>query len=340
MTRGYADMLAAVALARVAGLYRPDENVADVSIVPLFETLDDLERCPRELAAAFADPVYARYLALRGSAQEVMIGYSDSNKDAGILASSFALYGAQKGIVTLEARTGLTVTVFHGRGGSIGRGGGPSRRAIEGLPPGSIDGRFKLTEQGEVLAWKYLLPPIAARNLENSPWPASSVRRSRPRGVGPPRAGRDPRVRIGHGDRGRHQPRAMYRGLIHHPGFVEYFHQSTPLDEVGALPLGSRPARRTGATSLADLRAIPWVFGWTQTRQMVLFGWFGAGRASSRVGARRTACRSFVACAKRGPSLPPPSTPSPSRWPRPTCRSPPSTPRWSTIAPSPAPSFA
>jgi phosphoenolpyruvate carboxylase len=277
MTRGHADMIAALVLARMSGLYRPEAGVAEVSIVPLFETLDDLERCPRELAAAVADPAYARYLELRGRAQEVMVGYSDSNKDAGILASSFALYRAQQGIVELERRTGIAVKVFHGRGGSIGRGGGPSRRAIEGLPPGSIDGRFKLTEQGEVLAWKYLLPPIAQRNLEltiGGVLGASLASKAPAASATPDEIGAFEAAFT----RAAATSLEVYRGLVHHAAFVAYFQQSTPLDEIGALPLGSRPSRRTGASSLADLRAIPWVFAWNQSRQMVP-GWFGAGRA-------------------------------------------------------------
>jgi phosphoenolpyruvate carboxylase len=273
MTHGHEDMLCALVLARIAGLYRPEVDVADVSIVPLFETLADLERCPRELAAAFADPAYARYLAIRGRTQEVMIGYSDSNKDAGIVASSYALYNAQKGIVELVSSSKIHVKVFHGRGGSIGRGGGPSRRAIEGLPPGSIDGRFKLTEQGEVLGWKYLLPPIAQRNLELAiggvlgaslphDYPAAAELAEYETAM----------TRVAA------TSLEAYRGLVSHPRFVEYFQQSTPLDEIGALPLGSRPSRRSGGASLDDLRAIPWVFAWNQSRQMVP-GWFGAGRA-------------------------------------------------------------
>ena len=200
-----------------------------------------------------------------------MLGYSDSNKDAGILASSFALYRAQQGIVELERRHGVAVKVFHGRGGSIGRGGGPSQRAIESLPPGSIDGRFKLTEQGEVLGWKYLLPPIAERNLALT---VGGVL-----GASLPSA---PAADISEYEAAFARAAATsldaYRALIHHPRFVEYFQQSSPLDEIGALPLGSRPARRSGGASLEDLRAIPWVFAWNQSRQMVP-GWFGAGRA-------------------------------------------------------------
>ncbi|HEY2509584.1 MAG TPA: phosphoenolpyruvate carboxylase [Polyangiaceae bacterium] len=273
MTHGHDDMLAALVLARAAGLYVPEANVAGVSIVPLFETLDDLERCPRELAAAITDPAYARYLDARGRTQEVMVGYSDSNKDAGILASSFALYRAQQGIVELERRHRVAVKVFHGRGGSIGRGGGPSRRAIEGLPPGSLDGRFKLTEQGEVLGWKYLLPPIAQRNLELT---VEGVLGASLQAQDPPLAElKDYEEAF---ERAAATSLVRYRALVRDPRFIEYFTQSTPLDEIGALPLGSRPARRTGAASLDDLRAIPWVFAWNQSRQMVP-GWFGAGAA-------------------------------------------------------------
>ena len=275
MTHGHEDMLAALVLARAAGLYVPDEGVADLSIVPLFETLDDLERCPLELSRAVADPAYGRYIALRGGAQEIMVGYSDSNKDAGLVASSLALYTAQKGIVEVERATGTRVKVFHGRGGSIGRGGGPSRRAIEGLPPGSIDGRFKLTEQGEVLGWKYLLPPIAERNLQLTVGGVLTASLTHER-TG--EAAADLAEYEAAFSRVAATSLEAYRGLVRHPRFVEYFQQSTPLDEIGALPLGSRPARRSGAASLDDLRAIPWVFAWNQSRQMVP-GWFGAGRA-------------------------------------------------------------
>ena len=262
--------------AAIVGLYRPEEKIAELSIVPLFETLDDLERCPVELSRAIGDAAYARYIALRGGAQEIMVGYSDSNKDAGIVSSSLALYQAQQGIVALEAATGTRVKVFHGRGGSIGRGGGPSRRAIESLPPGSIDARFKLTEQGEVLGWKYLLPPIAERNLELTV--SGVLRASLPRT--PDEVAADAEIAEYERAFSRVASTSLeaYRGLVRHPRFVEYFQQSTPLDEIGALPLGSRPARRSGATSLDDLRAIPWVFAWNQSRQMVP-GWFGAGRA-------------------------------------------------------------
>ncbi len=273
MTHGHQDMLATLFLARCAGLYRPEEGVADLSIVPLFETLDDLDRAPPELELAFSDSHYAKYLALRGRRQEVMVGYSDSNKDAGILASSFALYRAQRACSEVGRRHGIALTIFHGRGGSIGRGGGPSQRAIESLPPGSIQGRFKLTEQGEVLGWKYLMPEIAVRNLELT---ASGVLRASLIADYPP----DEELAEYEAAFARAADVSLevYRALVRNPAFPEYFAQSTPIEEIGALPLGSRPARRTGMKTIEDLRAIPWVFAWNQSRQMVP-GWFGAGRA-------------------------------------------------------------
>jgi phosphoenolpyruvate carboxylase len=275
MAHGHEDMLATLVLARIAGLYRPSEGVADVSVVPLFETLEDLERCPAEVERAAQDPAYRRYLDLRGGMQEIMIGYSDSNKDAGILMSSFALYRAQQRLVEVGRRNGLRLKIFHGRGGSIGRGGGPSQRAIESLPHGSIDGRFKLTEQGEVLGWKYLLPEIAERNLEIT---ASGVLR----------ASLDEPVDQSAFEEAFEDVAQTsldaYRELVRDPSFVEYYEESTPLAEIALLNIGSRPARRAEKKqrTLEDLRAIPWVFAWTQSRQMVP-GWFGAGRALMRL---------------------------------------------------------
>jgi len=280
MTHGHGDLLDALVLAREAGLYRPDDGQATVSIVPLFETLDDLERCPREMELAFADERYARYLDARGRRQEVMVGYSDSNKDAGILASSFALYRAQRALAEVCRRHRVEVTIFHGRGGSIGRGGGPSQRAIESLPPGSIAGRFKLTEQGEVLGWKYLLPTIAERNLELT---LGGVLRASVVPEAPPEEELAEYEAAFAG--AAHESLQAYRALVHAPRFAEYFAQSTPLEEIGALPIGSRPARRVAGlagslqgtqATIEDLRAIPWVFAWNQSRQMVP-GWFGAG---------------------------------------------------------------
>jgi len=286
MAHGHDDLRGALLLAERAGLYRPGEGVAEVSIVPLFETLDDLERCPGEIEKAAQDPIYRRYLDLRGGLQEIMLGYSDSNKDGGILMSSWALYRAQQRLASVGRENGVEFLIFHGRGGSIGRGGGPSQRAIESLPRGSIDGRFKLTEQGEVLGWKYLLEEIAERNLETT---ASGVIRASLEDAG---VIADP-----HADLGRYEEAfaevaqeslGAYRELVQDPQFIAYYEESTPLAEIALLNIGSRPARRTDSSqrTLDDLRAIPWVFAWTQSRQMVP-GWFGAGRALTRLLAKR-----------------------------------------------------
>ncbi len=290
MTRGLNDMLGALLLARATGLYRPDEGIAALSIVPLFETLEDLERCPREMDRAMSDPTYARYLALRGREQEVMLGYSDSNKDAGILAASFALYRAQKGLVEVGRKHGMAVKIFHGRGGSIGRGGGPAQRAIEGLPPGALEGRFKVTEQGEVIGWKYLLPEIAERNLEivlGGVLSASCGQSTQP-------SAEELALYEEAFEQVSVSSLETYRALIRSPELLSYFEEATPIAEIGTLPLGSRPARRTSGAptegavkrSLDDLRAIPWVFAWTQSRHM-LPGWFGAGRALSELVRKR-----------------------------------------------------
>ena len=281
MTHGAEDMLGALLLARFAGLDRPDEGRSEISIVPLFETLDDLDRSDQELKHAATSAAYAAYLQRRGSVQEIMIGYSDSNKDAGIVGSSFALYRAQQRLVAVSREHGLALKIFHGRGGSIGRGGGPSQRAIESLPAGSIAGRFKLTEQGEVLGWKYLVPEIAERNLELTV-----------AGVLAQTLHSDSKLR----DERVSEYEAMfekaaaisvehYRALVGDPRFPEYFAETTPIEDIPRLNIGSRPARRSGGggseaprVKLEDLRAIPWVFAWTQSRQMVP-GWYGAGRA-------------------------------------------------------------
>lgn len=282
MTRGEGDIVEALALAESVGTYRPHEGVAGVSIVPLFETLDDLERAAFTMERVFRAPSYARYLDLRGRCQEIMLGYSDSNKDAGILASSFALYRAQQDLVDLARRNDVALKIFHGRGGSIGRGGGPSQRAIESLPKGSIAGRFKLTEQGEVVGWKYLLPEIAERNLERT---VSGVLFA---STDLPRRGEAPPSEIAEFERAfagvANDSLALYRALVGDPDFLAYYEGSTPLDEIAMLNIGSRPTHRAreGERRLEDLRAIPWVFAWTQSRQMVP-GWFGAGHALGKL---------------------------------------------------------
>ncbi len=286
MAHGHDDLRATLALAEQAGLYRPEAGIANLAVVPLFETLDDLERCPGEIEKAAQDPIYRRYLDLRGGRQEIMIGYSDSNKDGGILMSSWALYRAQQRLAQVGREQGIHFEIFHGRGGSIGRGGGPSQRAIESLPRGSINGLFKLTEQGEVLGWKYLLEEIAERNLETT---ASGVVAASLEDAGviiDPHAGLA-RYEEAFAEVAQTSLDA-YRELVGDPQFIEYYEGSTPLAEIALLNIGSRPARRTAdeKRTLDDLRAIPWVFAWTQSRQMVP-GWFGAGRALRRLLQRR-----------------------------------------------------
>ena len=268
MAHGADDMVATLELATSVGL-----GVEDVAVVPLFETLDDLERSAQEIERAFSLPSYRPYLDRR-ACQEVMIGYSDSNKDAGILSSSLALYRAQERLVDVARRHRVELEIFHGRGGSIGRGGGPAQRAIESLPAGSISGRFKLTEQGEVLGWKYLLSEIAERNLEIT---ASGVLRS----TAEVRASPAPELEAAFDEMAAASLTA-YRDLVRDPDFITYYEGSTPLAEIAELNIGSRPARRSSEKrkTLDDLRAIPWVFAWTQSRQIVP-GWFGAGRALS-----------------------------------------------------------
>ncbi|MBX3220890.1 MAG: phosphoenolpyruvate carboxylase [Labilithrix sp.] len=281
MTHGAEDMLAALVLARLAGLDDPARATSAMAIVPLFETLDDLDRSDVELARAASSAAYAAYLARRGRVQEVMIGYSDSNKDAGIVGSSFALYRAQQRLVAAARERGVSLKIFHGRGGSIGRGGGPAQRAIESLPAGAVSGRFKLTEQGEVLGWKYLVPEIAERNLELTV--AGVLAHSLRGGAG----ARDARLAEYEAifEEVASISVAHYRALVSDPDFPAYFAATTPIEDIPRLNIGSRPARRSGGRAseaprvkLEDLRAIPWVFAWTQSRQMVP-GWYGAGRA-------------------------------------------------------------
>ena len=268
MTHGAEDLVATLLLAKIAGV-----SPREIAIVPLFETLDDLQRSAEELDRVARDPSYAAYLAERGHVQEIMLGYSDSNKDAGILGSSFALYRAQQKLVAVAKARGLSLKIFHGRGGSIGRGGGPSQRAIESLPAGAVDGRFKLTEQGEVLGWKYLVPEIAERNLELTV-----------AGVLAQTSGSETPADFSEYEALFEKAAALsvehYRALVHHPAFPAYFAATTPIEDIPRLNIGSRPARRSGGTALKldDLRAIPWVFAWTQSRQMVP-GWYGAGHA-------------------------------------------------------------
>ena len=249
-----------------------------IDVIPLFESSDALLSAGPILTAMLADPSYRAHLATRGDRQEVMLGYSDSNKESGFLAAAWMLHRAQSGLVEVAIREGVELTLFHGRGGAIGRGGGPTNRAILGQAPGSVDGRLKLTEQGEVIAAHYSDPVIARRHLEQVS--AAVLLASTPEHD----ASLEASVAIGAPimDELAATSRAAYRTLVHDdPGFASFFRDITPIAELAGLRLGSRPAARgrsEGAPSIDSLRAIPWTFAWTQSR-INLPGWYGLGTA-------------------------------------------------------------
>ncbi|MGE0454867.1 MAG: phosphoenolpyruvate carboxylase [Vicinamibacteria bacterium] len=267
MARGVSDLLAVLALARDAGV------AGGLDVVPLFETIDDLRAAPGVLDRLLGLPVWQAQLAARGRQQQVMIGYSDSNKDGGYLAASWELHAAQRAIPAVCARHGVRLTLFHGRGGSIGRGGGPTNRAIQAQPPESVQGRLKLTEQGETVWSRYANPALAERHLEQvlHALILATAREARP---GASRGGSWQQAAEALAERAH----AAYRRLVDSPELLEYFRSATPIDEIPNLNIGSRPTRRTAGTRLSDLRAIPWVFAWTQSR-VTLPGWYGLGSA-------------------------------------------------------------
>lgn len=283
MCQSVSDMLEAALLLKEAGLLDLSQRAAEVpggafyapvGIVPLFETIDDLQRGAAILEAALEVPIYRAMVESRGGTQEIMLGYSDSNKDGGYLAANWALYRAELDLVEAADRTGIRLRLFHGRGGTIGRGGGPSYDAILAQPPGAVNGALRLTEQGEVIAAKYAEPRIAHRNLESLIAATLESTLLDVEGLGEEA---DDAYRVLDDLAGRAQ--RAYAELVHHtPGFVEYFEQSTPVSEIGALNIGSRPTSRKATASISDLRAIPWVLAWSQSRVM-LPGWYGTGTA-------------------------------------------------------------
>lgn len=276
MCQSVSDMLEAALLLKEAGLLdiSGPAPYAPVGIVPLFETIEDLQRGAAIFEAALALPLYRSVAHARGDTQEVMLGYSDSNKDGGYLAANWALYRAELSLVESARKTGIRLRLFHGRGGTVGRGGGPSYEAILAQPPGAVNGSLRLTEQGEVIAAKYAEPRIAHRNLESLIAATLESTLLDVEGLGD---GAEPAYRVLDGLASRAQH--AYAELVHHtPGFVEYFEASTPVSEIGSLNIGSRPTTRKATTSIADLRAIPWVLAWSQSRVM-LPGWYGTGAA-------------------------------------------------------------
>jgi phosphoenolpyruvate carboxylase len=276
MCQSVSDMLEAAILLKEVGLLDASgaEPYAPVGIVPLFETIDDLQRGSSILEAALDLPLYRAVVSARGDSQEVMLGYSDSNKDGGYLAANWALYRAELDLVESANKTGIRLRLFHGRGGTVGRGGGPSYDAILAQPPGAVKGSLRITEQGEVIAAKYAEPRIAHRNLETLLAATLEATLLDVEGLGDA-AG--PAYEVLDELAGRAQ--RAYAELVHEtPGFVEYFKASTPVSEIGALNIGSRPTSRKPTTSISDLRAIPWVLAWSQSRVM-LPGWYGTGTA-------------------------------------------------------------
>lgn len=270
MAHDRSDVLAVLALARRGGLV-DDAGAVPLDIAPLFETVDDLKRGTDTLRDLLADPVYRTHLASRGDVQMVMLGYSDSGKDGGIAASRWGLQRAQVELLEVAAENDIRLTFFHGRGGSISRGGGKTTHAVDASPRGSIDGRLRVTEQGEVIHRKYGIRALALRSLEQS---TGAVLRSslRPREAEPREEQWRPVI-----DLIAQKSADAYRAFVGQKDFMQYFRLATPIDVIERMTLGSRPSRRLGEdAALSNLRAIPWVFAWSQARA-VIPGWYGVG---------------------------------------------------------------
>ncbi len=291
MTNYVSDVLEVLLLAKEAGLYDPILGITSIGIVPLFETVEDLKRAPMVMSELFELPLYraclgggypnvvksASNLVLPDlnpkNLQEIMLGYSDSNKDSGFLSSNWEIHKAQKTLARIGDKYGLNIKIFHGRGGSVGRGGGPAYAAILAQPTSTIDGRIKITEQGEVLASKYSLPELALYNLETI---STAVIQASLLGSGfdDIEPWNDIMEEISASSR------KAYRQLIYEqPDFIDFFLSVTPIEEISKLQISSRPARRSsGKKDISSLRAIPWVFSWTQSR-FLLPAWYGVGTA-------------------------------------------------------------
>ena len=270
---GVSDVLEVVLLLREVGLYRATDAQLGCNVVPLFETIADLRNAAAAMDALLSIPVYARMLAARGKAQEVMLGYSDSNKDGGYLTSRWELFKAQTELVATFRKHGIRMRLFHGRGGSVGRGGGPTYEAILAQPGGTVQGQIRVTEQGEVIGAKYANAEVGRRNLEVLA--AATLEATLLGG-----AGREPEPRyLDALEMLSDSAYGAYRHLVYEtPGFEDYFWESTVISEIAELNIGSRPASRNQTRSIETLRAIPWVFSWAQCRLM-LPGWYGFGSA-------------------------------------------------------------
>ncbi len=280
MTHSAADVLGVYLFAKEAGLFADAAAVetCTLPIVPLFETINDLRAAPGIMRELLNVPMVRRSIRAQGGVQEVMIGYSDSNKDGGFLASNWELYKAQLKLTRLGKELGAPIAFFHGRGGSVSRGGAPTGRAIAAQPAGSINGQFRVTEQGEVVSFKYANRGTAGYQIELL---ATSIiehtlKSEQERSLIPvPEFDEAMEALSG-------TSQAAYSRLIQNPSLIIYLQSASPLEELALLNIGSRPARRFGAKSLADLRAIPWVFSWSQNRH-VLPGWYGVGTGIAAV---------------------------------------------------------
>ena len=274
MTQSVTDVLGAYLLAKMAGLFAdtPGVESCTLPIVPLVETIDDLQRAPAIMRELLAVPLVKRSVRAQGGVQEVMIGYSDSNKDGGFLTSNWELYKAQIKLTRVGKELGVPIAFFHGRGGSVSRGGAPTGRAIAAQPAGSIQGRMRITEQGEVVSFKYANRGTAQYQIEllAASVVEHSLKSEREEALAPTSEFDEAMEALSGA------AQAAYRKLVDHPDLLPYYQAASPLEEISLLNLGSRPARRFGARSLSDLRAIPWVFAWSQNRHFVP-GWFGVG---------------------------------------------------------------
>jgi phosphoenolpyruvate carboxylase len=282
MTHGVSDMLEPLLLAKEAGLlrWRGDALESELDIVPLFETIDDLHRSDRLMRDLFATPEYRLQLEARGGFQEIMLGYSDSSKDGGFLAANWALHDTLARLSRVCRKANVALRFFHGRGGTVGRGGGRANRAILSQPPGSFDGRIRFTEQGEVISFRYSLPPIAHRHLEQIV-NASLLATARDPDLDAVRQTEEPEEWLTAMRAMAQRSRDVYRRMVHEdPDFWVFYAQATPIRHISRLPIASRPVSRSGKKlgSVDDLRAIPWVFAWIQSRYVVP-GWYGLGTA-------------------------------------------------------------